>query len=66
MIAATQGIDFHRPARSSAVLEQCVARVRERVPRYSADRAHAPDIQAIQAMILARGFADIAPQMLGP
>jgi histidine ammonia-lyase len=65
MIAATQGIDFHRPARSSAVLEQCVARVRERVPRYSADRAHAPDIQTMQAMILAGGFADIAPQVLG-
>ena len=65
LIAAAQGIEFHRPARTSTVLEDCHARIRARVPAYENDRAHAPDIRAVQQMILAGEFADIAPGVLG-
>jgi histidine ammonia-lyase len=43
-LAASQGIDFHRPARSSAPLEAAHAAIRAEVPFYAADRYFAPDI----------------------
>ncbi len=48
LLAAAQGIDFHRPARSSSSLEQVHAGIRADVSFYSADRYFAPDIQAAQ------------------
>ncbi len=43
-LAAVQGLEFHRPLHSSEPLERAVALLRNRVPRYEADRRHAPDI----------------------
>jgi len=43
-LAAAQAIEFHRPGRTSAVLERAVERLRERVPRLEEDRYLAPDI----------------------
>ncbi len=45
LLAAAQGIDFHRPARSSAVLERAHAQIRADVPFYAADRYFAPDLE---------------------
>jgi histidine ammonia-lyase len=45
--AAVQGIEFHRPLRSSDTLEAQVAQVRCRVAPYERDRFFAPDIQAM-------------------
>jgi histidine ammonia-lyase len=45
--AAAQGIEFHRPLTSSAVLEAQVAEIRRRVAPYLRDRYFAPDIQAM-------------------
>jgi histidine ammonia-lyase len=51
LLAAAQGIDFHRPARSSPALEQAHAAIRAAVPRYEADRFFAPDIERARAWV---------------
>ena len=47
-MAAAQGIDFHRPLRSSALLEQQLAAIREQVPFLEQDRLMAPDVEAMR------------------
>jgi histidine ammonia-lyase len=44
LLAAAQGIDFHRPCRSSSRLEQVHAQIRGGVAFYDSDRYFAPDI----------------------
>ena len=51
LLAAAQGIEFHRPHRSSDVLESVVARIREDVPRLDTDRRLSPDIEQIAVVI---------------
>ena len=50
-LAAAQGIDFHRPLRSSVPLESAYAAIRDRVPRLEADRYLAPDLDAGVALV---------------
>jgi histidine ammonia-lyase len=57
LLAAAQGIDFHRPSRSSASLEQVHAGIRSDVPFYAADRFFAPDIAAAQSWVKSGRFA---------
>jgi histidine ammonia-lyase len=54
LLAAAQGVEFHRPQRSSSALEQAIADLREVSPRYENDRSLSADIAAVGAMI-ARG-----------
>jgi len=56
LLAAAQGIDFHRPSRSSGVLEQVHAAIRAAVPFYAADRYFAPDLEAAKAQVRSGGF----------
>jgi histidine ammonia-lyase len=51
LLAAGQGIEFHRPLASSAYLEQVHAQLRQRVAPYDADRFFAPDIEAARQMV---------------
>jgi len=51
LLAAAQGIDFHRPAKSSPALELVHAGIRAQVPFYDADRYFAPDIRAAQSWV---------------
>ena len=51
LLAAAQGIDFHRPLTTSAPLERVVAEIRARVPFYEQDRYFAPDIAAVRSLI---------------
>jgi histidine ammonia-lyase len=44
LVCACQGLEFHRPLRSTAPLEDAVARVREIVPRVEEDRSLAKEI----------------------
>jgi histidine ammonia-lyase len=44
LLAAAQGIEFHRPLKSSALLEGLLAQLRAEVPAYDRDRFFAPDI----------------------
>ena len=52
LLAAAQGIEFHRPLTSSAILEQVHAALRQRVAPYDADRFFAPDIEAARKMVV--------------
>ena len=45
LLAAAQGIEFHRPLKSSAPLEQVFAIVREAAAAYGSDHYFAPDIE---------------------
>jgi histidine ammonia-lyase len=56
LLAAVQGIEFHRPLRSSAVLERIIARLRRKVPHYAADRFFAPDIEAAKILVTSGMF----------
>ena len=56
LLAAAQGIDFHRPLRSSACLEQAHALLRTQVTRYGEDRLFAPDIEAAKGLVLQGGL----------
>lgn len=47
-MAAAQGIEFHRPLQSSAILEQEMQRIRSRVAFLASDRLLAPDIEAMR------------------
>ncbi len=57
LLAAAQGIDFHRPARSSAALESVHAEIRRDVPHYAADRYFSPDIEAAKRWVTGGRFA---------
>jgi histidine ammonia-lyase len=52
LLAAAQGIDFHRPLRTSEPLELVHAKLRARVPFFDADRFFAPDIEAAKRMVV--------------
>ncbi|KXU82540.1 histidine ammonia-lyase [Paraburkholderia monticola] len=50
-MAAAQGIDFHRPLRSTSTLERVIGRIREDVAFYDKDRFFADDIAAMKAWV---------------
>ena len=54
LLVASQGCDFHRPLRSSVVLEAARSTVRATVPGLADDRLMGPDLQAAIDMV-ARG-----------
>ncbi|MFN3565024.1 MAG: histidine ammonia-lyase [Burkholderiaceae bacterium] len=64
LLAAAQGIDFRRPLRSSAALEEVHAAIRARVPHYAQDRAFAADIRAVEQLIDADAFTAYARGVL--
>jgi histidine ammonia-lyase len=51
LLAAAQGIDFHHPRQSSAILERSLARIRELSPTLDKDRSLKPDIDAVSSLI---------------
>jgi len=51
LLAAAQGIDFHRPLATSPRLAPVHGRLRERVPFYEVDRILAPDIAAATELV---------------
>jgi histidine ammonia-lyase len=64
LLAAAQGIDFHRPARSSAVLESVHAHIRSEVAHYASDRFFAPDIDAAKSWVTSGRFAPLVSELL--
>jgi histidine ammonia-lyase len=52
LLAAAQGIDFHRPLASSDHLEHVHEQLRRQVPFFDADRFFAPDIEAAKQMVI--------------
>ena len=64
LLAAAQGIDFHRPLKSSPVLEKVHARLRQEVAFLSADRYLAPDLEAASRMVFSGAFDFAAHHLL--
>jgi histidine ammonia-lyase len=52
LLAAAQGIEFHRPLTSSDHLEHVHALLRARVAAFDQDRFFAPDIEAARGMVM--------------
>jgi len=51
LLASIQGLDFHRPLKSSPVLQAVRNLVREHVPTLDEDREITPDINSVRALI---------------
>ena len=64
LLAAAQGVDFHRPLRSSAVLEDVHRLLRRSVPMLKRDRYFAPDIAAARALIISGALREHLPPSL--
>ena len=64
LLAAAQGIDFHRPARSSAMLENVHAHIRGEVSHYASDRFFAPDIDLAKGWVRFGHFAPLVGELL--
>ncbi|HJV50662.1 MAG TPA: aromatic amino acid lyase, partial [Noviherbaspirillum sp.] len=52
LLAAAQGVDFHRPLTTSPRLTQVQQRLRQQVSFYDKDRFFAPDIEAAKQLVL--------------
>jgi len=64
LLAAAQGIDFHRPMRTSEPLERVMAEVRARAASYDQDRYFAPDIAAVMQTVSAGAYRWTLPSGL--
>jgi histidine ammonia-lyase len=51
LVCACQGLEFHRPLRTTDALEAALTLVRERVPRIEADRSIAAELEALAAAL---------------
>lgn len=66
LLAAAEGIEFHRPLKSAEPLERAHAAIRARVPRFERDRAVAPAIQVARQLVEARAFEPLLPSLVLP
>ena len=64
LLAAAQGIDFHRPTRSSPAIEDAMSAIRELSPVYEEDRSLSPDIRRVAATIDNGEFCHYAESVL--
>jgi histidine ammonia-lyase len=51
LVCACQGLEFHRPLRSTDALERYLGRVRAIVPRVEEDRSLARELAALAARV---------------
>jgi len=61
LLAAIQGLEFHRPLKTSDRLERAIAAVRAVVPRYEVDRYFAPDLAAIGVLVRGGALDELMP-----
>ena len=59
LLASVQGIEFHRPLKSSSCLERVISTVRSKVRHYDADRFFAPDIEAAKKLVTSGMFRSL-------
>jgi histidine ammonia-lyase len=66
LLAAGQGLELHRPMRSSGALEAALRLLRRRVPSYGADRYFAPDIESAKQLVMGGALRELVrPSALG-
>lgn len=63
-LAAAQGIDFHRPLRTSQRLQLVQERLRREVAFYDRDRLFAPDIEAAKCLVLNGAVSESCPDLV--
>jgi histidine ammonia-lyase len=66
LLAAAQGIDFHRPLATSPRLLPVHRMLRERVPFYEVDRILAPDIAAATGLVASGELSAGCRDLFGP
>ena len=66
LLAAAQGIDFHRPLKTSPHLEHVHHQLRQKVPFFDADRFFAPDIEAAKQMVLRGELSSTCKSLFAP
>lgn len=64
LLAAAEGIEFHRPLKSSPALERAHAMLRERIPRFDHDRPFTPAIEAARNLVVQRRLESLVAQEL--
>ncbi len=64
LLAAAQGLDFHKPLTTSPQLTEAYAEIRARVPTYGEDRYFAGDIAAIRDLVRSGWFRRFVPHLL--
>ena len=64
LLAAAEGIEFHRPLTSSEPLEAAHRALRAQIPRFETDRFFAPAIESAANLVSGRAFEHLLPQAL--
>ena len=64
LLAATQGLEFHRPLKTSGALEKAAEGIRALVGPYEQDRYFAPDIEAISRFVRGSNLSTFASPLL--
>ena len=64
LMAAAEGVDFRRPLRSSAALEDAHGLIREKSARRDEDREFATDTESVATLIEQGSFARFVPGLL--
>jgi histidine ammonia-lyase len=64
LLAAAQGIEFHRPKKSSPVLENVISSLREVSPAFVEDRSMSADVARVAARINSGRFCRYAASVL--
>jgi histidine ammonia-lyase len=64
LLAATQGLDFRHPVKSSDPLEDAAHGIRALVKPYDRDRYFAPDITAIANHVRSGAFRKYVPELI--
>jgi histidine ammonia-lyase len=56
MLSASTGLEFHRPLKSTAIIEEKIKILRTKVSKITGDRMFSQDIQAIENLLIDRRF----------
>ncbi len=64
LLAAAQGIEFHKPLQSSPPLHEVITTIRTRAANWDSDRFFAPDIAALKELVHAGTFNTYMPELL--
>ncbi|WP_259779973.1 histidine ammonia-lyase [Aestuariispira ectoiniformans] len=66
LLCAAQGVDFHKPLKTSPSLNEAMIAIRKVAPHYDKDRYFHPDIEAVKALIREETFLKLMPDGLLP